>query len=117
MGSIVKAYCGCGYERLMPLGGGMMNFTAHCNFPVYCPKCKVLFEANLVRKAIKCPECGDRNVLSYENDELCRKKGEAVFEWNLPGKLGGTLKLTDGKYLCPKCGKYTMSFSDMGNWD
>ncbi len=42
MGSIIKAYCDCGYENIMPLGGGMENFTTYCNFPVYCEECSDL---------------------------------------------------------------------------
>ena len=117
MGSIVKAHCGCGYEKEMFLGGGMLNFTTHCNFPLYCAQCKILFEGNLFKKKITCPKCGTNDVVPYDSDKLCSRKGERVFDWNATAEIGRVLELTEGDYICPKCGRFAMSFADVGRWD
>jgi hypothetical protein len=117
MGSIVRASCNCGYEIVMPLGGGMMNFTTYCNFPYYCKNCRILFEANLLGKRISCRKCHGKDILPYDDNSLCRQKGNTVFSWHIGEAIEKELILTDGKYLCPKCGDFGMSFSDVGNWD
>ena len=75
----------------------------------------ILFETNLFKKVLRCPKCGDKNALPYDNEELCQKKGQPVFEWSRPDQTERLLRLTDGNYLCPGCGRYTMSFQDVGN--
>lgn len=117
MGSIVMAQCICGYQREMYLGGGWVNFRNHCNFPLYCGACKSLFEGNIFEKGIRCPECGDRNVLRYDDDELCANKGTVVFDWFVREKIDKVLQLTNGEYLCPSCGQYNLSFYVAGYWD
>lgn len=118
MGAIVRAVCRCGFEREMSLGGGMANFTTHCSFPLYCGRCKALFEGNMLRKRIVCPNCKKaRDVVPYDDDRICRRKGEPVFGYATEQKLGRRLVLTDGEYLCPQCGRFTLSFTDIGDWD
>ena len=117
MGSIVKALCGCGYEKEMHLGGGMRNFTTHCNFPFLCPHCAIMFEGNLSRKSIPCSRCKATNGIPYDSDLACRRKGKKVFDWDIEDQIGRRLELTDGDYLCPGCGKFTMTFVDVGCWD
>jgi len=117
MGSIIQAHCDCGYQREILLGGGMMNFTTYCNFPAYCSKCKGLFEANLFKKELECPDCENNDALPYDDDSLCKQKSKPVFDWNVQDEIGKYLELTDGKYLCPKCSQYTMSFRHVGCWD
>jgi hypothetical protein len=115
MGGIVYAHCDCGYcTDWMYLGGGMKNHGTHCNFPHYCEECKILFEANLFERPILCPECGRRKVVSYNNKTLCEHKGRAIFEWHINGK---TLELTNGKYICPDCGNFNLTFSGVGHCD
>ncbi len=117
MGSVVKAKCDCGYRREMALGGGMMNFTTLCNFPCYCDTCSDLFEANLFLQKISCPECGGTDTRPYDDDGLCSKRGSPVFSWTAQEKLGRELILTNGEYLCPKCGRFSLRFEDVGCWD
>jgi DNA-directed RNA polymerase subunit RPC12/RpoP len=102
----------------MCLGGGMLNFRTHCAFPAFCEKCGVMFEANLLRKRISCPRCrGTKHVVPYDDGRLCRRKGGEVFQWAMGDQIGRDLILTDGDYLCPQCGRFTMSFAMAGCWD
>jgi hypothetical protein len=117
MGSIIKAQCKCGYEHEMHLGGGMLNFTTNCNFPVFCSKCRSLFEANILDKNLTCPKCHDSDIIPYYDKSLCSEKGNEVFSWNMQEEIGRELILTDGKYLCPNCGQFSMSFVACGHWD
>jgi len=117
MGSIVVANCGCGYEKEMHLGGGMMNFETYCGFPVYCPACEQLFVANLFEEPIRCPECSSNRVLPYDAEELCVTKGSVVFDWFVEVRNDRALELTNGEYLCPDCGQFTLSFHMRGFWD
>lgn len=118
MGSIISAHCDCGYEKgEMFLGGGMRNFTTQCNFPHYCEECKIVFEANLFEKERFCPECGKGKVIAYDDERACKSEGDVVFSWYIWFEIDRELKLTDGKYICPACGKFSLTFFDIGCWD
>jgi hypothetical protein len=117
MGSIVKALCGCGYEMEMYPGGGMRNFTTHCNFPFFCPHCAIMFEGNLFNKRIACPKCKAINGIPYDSNRICSRRGRRVYEWGFGDDTGRRPDLTDGDYLCPVCGRFTMTFVDVGCWD
>jgi len=118
MGSLISAHCDCGFgSSEMPLGGGRNNFTILCNFPYFCEECKTLFVANIFEKEICCPECGKGKVIAYDNEKICTSKGKVVFSWNIGNATERELKLTDGKYICPACGKFNLTFFENGNWD
>ena len=43
---------------------------------------------------------------------------EIVAEWNVEERLGRSLRLTNGAYLCPQCDQATLKFSEGGLcWD
>jgi len=117
MGSIISAHCDCGFTYDMLLGGGMNNFTTLCNFPYYCEECKILFVANLFEKGICCPKCDKGKVIAYDDEKTCTSGGNIVFSWDIGDATERTLKLTDGKYICPACGKFDLSFISNGCWD
>jgi hypothetical protein len=117
MGSIITARCDCGYGEEMYLGGGMLDFTTRCTFPLFCANCKILFKGNLFEKRIVCPECKSEGAIPYDNDQLCHRRGQKVFDWRLEREIGRDPELTDGEYMCPKCGQFTMTFEDVGCWD
>jgi hypothetical protein len=96
MGSSVNAECDCGYhEEDLLIGGGMMNFMSFCGFPVYCKSCQSL------------------EVLAYDDQSLSKGKGKnVVADWNMIERLGRKLVLTDGKYFCPSCQKFGLSFRE-----
>lgn len=117
MGSIVKAQCGCGFEKEIYLGGGMRTFATYCNFPFFCQACATMFEGNLLKNTVTCPKCNATNNVPYDSDRICLRKGQSVFEWNSTGDTERKLELTDGDYLCPSCGRPNMTFYDVGCWD
>ncbi len=120
MGSTVDAKCICGFQNdNLRIGGGMMNSQSVCHFPVYCKICQSLVTANLLSKTPECSKCKSIEVLAYDNQTLRKQTGKnVVASWNAGGKLGRKLILTDGKYFCPSCQKFSLIFSE-GNilWD
>jgi len=112
MGSLINAYCGCGFENTMPLGGGMENFTTYCNFPFYCEECRIFFEANVFEEPVSCPKCKGSETVTY--DRKCLQKGSSIFKCSVGDR---ELNLTNGKHICPECGKNTLTFEDAGCWD
>ena len=92
------------------IGGGMQNFTTFCAFPALCNACGRLVEVNLLDKAPACPSCKSTDVIPYDDKALIRKAGKyVVASWNMPDD-SRHLSLTDGKYLCPSCRKYHLTF-------
>jgi hypothetical protein len=116
VGGIVKAFCACGYEKKMHLGGGLNNFKTYCNFPFYCRNCTSLVEINVLEQKKLCPQCSHPEILAYDDKSLCIHTGIEIFSWNFEA-VGRELVLTDGRYLCPHCHKFAMSFRNVGDWD
>lgn len=58
----------------------------------------------------RCGNCNSADLAAYDSEELMQVKGKAVVTWNVKEKLGRILVLTDGKYLCPSCKKFEMTF-------
>src|SRR5438128_1055567 len=117
MGSEVTARCGCGVEARILIGGGMQNFATTCYFPCLCEHCHSIVQVNLLAKTHRCPKCRSSKTIPYDDGRLRKSPGRHVMaEWNLP-ELGRELKLTDGKYRCPKCDKMTLRFSETALWD
>ncbi|MBT4207774.1 hypothetical protein HOE22_05460 [Candidatus Woesearchaeota archaeon] len=112
MGSIISAHCDCGYVVEMPLGGGMRSFNERSNFPFYCEECRILFEANAFEEPVSCPKCKGSETVTY--DRKCLQEGTSIFKWGVGDRV---LILTNGKHICPKCGKNTLTFEDAGCWD
>ena len=122
MGSIIDAKCKCGSKKdNMFLGGGFSNFMTKASFPYYCEDCKSLFIGDRLAKKVKCKKCKSENIYPYDDKRACKRKGREVFKWNITDckkdKDEVVLILTDGKYICPKCGEYKLSFIDMGCFD
>jgi hypothetical protein len=114
-GSIIEANCSCGYTETMNLGGGKANYKTFCGFPYYCKDCKILFRFNYLTEEKNCPNCKSSNVIAYNDDSMREHiSNKVVFGWNINDIK---LELTDDNYLCPKCQKFTLKFSEIGNWD
>jgi len=95
-----------------------VSFETECWFPVYCRACRALGEANLLERPVACPSCGGTEVAAYDDPELVGKKGRReVFSWHTEEQLGRTLRLTNGRYLCPACQKPELRFESTGHWD
>lgn len=114
MGHTVTATCACGFasDHLM-IGGGRMNFQTNRSYPARCTTCRDIVTVNLLEEALACPQCDGTEVAPYNRPELLKTPGREVSNWNM-GRALGNLTLTDGKYLCPKCGKFELSFGRGG---
>jgi hypothetical protein len=65
-----------------------------------------------------CRRCKSSDVVAYDSEELMKVKGKQVESWNMQKQLGRILVLTDGKYYCPSCKTYEMTFeSGTLRWD
>jgi ribosomal protein S27AE len=115
MGTIIEAKCICGFTNEMFLGGGKLSFQTYAAFPYYCKSCKSLFVENFLAENKSCKKCSSTDILPYYDDTLrSHASNKEIFGWNVD-KF--TLKLTDDKYLCPKCGEYSLIFTPVGYWD
>lgn len=137
MGTIIEARCACGFESgRIYAGGGFQNFKEVCAAPALCMSCMQLVVKNCYDKDSKCPACGKRVTfyndpkLQAPNDEIKHLKQSRlpleriiaqelvrdVFDW---GRLEDEFRfrLPNIQYLCPKCGKMTMKFLNVGDWD
>jgi len=119
LGSQVTAKCQCGLDTSILIGGGMLNFMTTCYFPCLCGQCCNVVQVNLLVKQRWCPQCKSMKVIPYDDPMLSELAGKhTVVSWNMGEKLGRVLKLTDGNYRCPQCGRMTLRFEDSGLcWD
>jgi predicted RNA-binding Zn-ribbon protein involved in translation (DUF1610 family) len=124
MGSIIKAVCECGFSSPhIYAGGGFLDFRTSCKVPAICYKCDDIVVVNYLRASVNCPKCGEEVI--FYNDPSLRKEStgaegetelDAVFSWRMP-HTGKSFCLPATQYLCPKCGKMTLKFYQVGNWD
>ncbi|RPJ41893.1 MAG: hypothetical protein EHM27_04830 [Deltaproteobacteria bacterium] len=119
MGLEVTATCQCGVNTRIMIGGGMANFMTTCFFPCFCERCHTVVQVNLLAKPNRCPQCKTTKVIPYDDPTLSEGAGKrTVANWNIEEKLGRELKLTDGNYKCPQCGRMTLRFAHSGLcWD
>jgi len=72
-----------------------------------------------MEKHAKCPDCG-KEVTFYDDPSLQIKTEEPkkadIFLWHMHDE-GRDFRLPNTQYLCPKCGKMTLVFVEVGNWD
>ena len=119
-GSIVTAKCDvCGYDsgRLF-LFGGRGNFKTVCKFPAYCATKKGLVLVNLMVEKLEYPSCPGQVPVPYTDPQMIQKPGtKTIASWNLPEPKNKQVKLSDGNYFCPNCGKFQLHFRHSGYWD
>lgn len=118
-GTMVEARCECGYQSgAMLLFGGRANFTTVCMFPAYCAGVKQVFTVNMYQNPPANPLCHGAAPMPYDHPSLIGEVGKGIVaSWNTERKLGRTLVLTNGAYLCPACGQKRMRFFPAGMWD
>ena len=77
-----------------------------------------MVEINLLAELPTCESCGSENIQSYHLSELCGEPGsETVVDWRLD-QDPGPVSLTNGTYLCPSCGEFSLRFREGGMlWD
>ena len=121
MGRGIDAICDCGYESgLLLLGCGMSGPAVL--FPCYCKDCKELVVVDLLKKRIRCPKCRrKRPLVIYDEPEMIGELGSEVVDRYSESthRLGRDLTLTNGTYLCPKCGQHRLRFGTgpLALWD
>jgi hypothetical protein len=119
-GSIVKAKCDvCGYNSGgLFLFGGRANFKTVCNFPAYCANKKDLVLVNLLADKLESPDCPGQAPMLYTDPQMIQNPGtKAIASWNLNELKNEQVKLTNGDYFCPNCGKFGLHFRHSGRWD
>jgi Zn finger protein HypA/HybF involved in hydrogenase expression len=84
----------------------MSNHRTHAAWPVKCNQCKEVTTANFESQPLSCEECHGLDVIPYTDKNLSLGDGEngSMLHW-------GNLNLTNGRYCCPRCGKYELKFS------
>ena len=106
MGFSSDAHCfACGYDTGLFLGAGMENNHTYAAWPVKCNECKEVVTANFKSEPLSCEECHGSDVIPYTDKTLSLGDGdnESMLYWS-------GLKLTNGRYCCPRCGKYELKF-------
>lgn len=119
MGSEVIAKCECGVEEPILIGCGCTKPQSTCYFPCLCKNCHQVVIGNLLSKRPKCPDCKSTRLIPYHDPCLIGVPGtKQVVGWKTFFEPIQEFELTDGKYLCPKCGNMTLEFSESGLlWD
>lgn len=97
----------------------MLDFDTRCMFPCLCESCRKMEPVDLLAKRPYCPDCRSARALIPYDDPALNDGSETrtVFDWQVDERLGRVLKLTDANYRCPRCGKMSMKFEDVGCWD
>ena len=126
MGSVIQARCPCGFESgQIFAGGGFKNFEQVDAAPALCMTCMQLVVMNYYDNDSKCPSCGER-VTFYKDPKLQApdQKMQDLRQSRFPvDRLRAEMLARevygnpDVQYLCPKCGKFTMKFFCVGDWD
>jgi len=83
------------------------------------PTCKEMVTANYSKRVIRCLKCkGKVTLFNHPSLSVEDSNSEVIFDWGGSALDDeGDFILYDTKYLCPKCGKMNMEFSDLGSWD
>ncbi|MEI7785833.1 MAG: hypothetical protein WCK08_15695 [Betaproteobacteria bacterium] len=127
MGSVYQAFCGCGFQSEVTVGGSRSSFLETSYFPFYCKDCG-LVEVNIAKMPNKvcscsCPECGTQDCTQYGTPPvslvdlrpkplirrlLNRGKEEQLESVTIAWRnREATLK----GHLCPSCKEMTLEFS------
>jgi predicted RNA-binding Zn-ribbon protein involved in translation (DUF1610 family) len=115
MGSIIKASCECGFESEdLFIGFGFADVSMDRYLaPAICLNCHKILIKNYKKKYTKCPSCR-KKVVFYNNTKLRAGLNNSSQSDN---EKDEEFDLTFTTYLCPRCGKMTMRFFDVGCWD
>jgi hypothetical protein len=110
MGTMLQAMCSCGYKTgIFDQGGGMRSFKTVDMEPALCRKCKKVVVVNRMLAPNVCPKC-KKEVTFYDSPTLHSGPEDDGHRWF------GTV-IPEGRCLCPRCGKMTLSFVSMGCFD
>lgn len=97
-----------------------MNFMTVCDAPAICRNCRLFLVRNWLKPSARCPRC--RRQVTFYSDPSVQEpvsppgdEADCILSWNTEGK--GTFRLPRTRYLCPSCGKLTLEFEEVGDWD
>ena len=127
MGSVYQAYCGCGFQADVSIGGSRRGFLEHSSFPFFCNDCG-LVSVNVAKlprgqTVTECPNCRaagctqygippvslhDLRPLPWWRRWLQARKTDPVpphvLQW-------GEREASEADHLCPNCRQMTLRFS------
>lgn len=109
MGSQIIATCRCGLTATSFIGGTMADFQTVQRFPAVCNACNKVVQVNAISESPQCLECGSADVTLYNDESLIGNPGG---EWPIAQSLN--LKIYNGTYKCPSCGKFLLQFKSSG---
>lgn len=109
MGTLNKASCPCGFSRLLSIGGNQTSYMETSYFPFYCKE-HGLISVNY-RKSIECDRCKSEEIVPYGQEPVSIKTDD---KW--PTIQSFDYKAYETGNLCPKCKKYSLSFSSPDVW-
>lgn len=101
----------------MNLFGGLANHRTMCRFPALCRSTGAIALGNLLDPAAGAGDCPASDMVFYNDPSLAPEHpGPALVSWNLPDGRG-VAALFEGGYVCPVCGRRTLTFRHDGFWD
>lgn len=109
MGLGIEAKCDCGYTEADLVLGGLLHSS--CVFvPVLCRGCKRVVSADVAQEGTACPICKTSAVIRYDDPRMSdQDSSEIAAQW-------GAHELTKAGHLCPRCKRYSLSFSTSGDF-
>ena len=117
MGTLVEAECSCGFTQSeIELGSGMRSSFSY--LPFLCDQCQDLVTLDRDSMEPVCPRCS-KSVISYGDLSLANSMNVPLNPNDRRDAyiLDRTLGLGAGRFKCPKCACFDMSFRMVGLWD
>ena len=127
MGSVYRAFCGCGFSAQVTVGGTRQHFLEDSSFPFFCQDCGLvgvnIAELDDKTSSTVCPCCGARACTQYGvppvslydlrrkpwwrrlgSNKMQAPTDQAKIAW---GRREATLK----GHVCPACREMSLEFS------
>ncbi|YBW37771.1 hypothetical protein ACMYR2_0261 [Nitrobacter sp. TKz-YC01] len=82
----------------------MADHVKNAAWPVYCKLCDEITTANHKQMPLTCNECNTTDVIPIDDPSVWLGDNEGISE------MWGRLRLMDGHYRCPKCGRFEVRF-------
>jgi len=104
MGALIDAYCECGFDEMVRVGGTMTSYLEEAPFPHYCKLCG-LVSVNTRAEPLHCPDCGTTDVACYGQAPISEPDTSDVVAQDF------LRMLTAEHHLCPSCKHMTLKFT------
>ena len=106
MASLHSAYCKCGFDSSVFVGGNRETFLSLSFFPFYCKSCG-LVTVNIHADKILCPHCNEKNIYPYGLPPISIGK---MNENDYPVIQCFRYYAYATGNLCPSCKKMSLAF-------